>query len=459
MELSNELAAEPQSQSTVPAPTPSARPPRKPRPNYGLVHRHPLPLEVHALPAFLPQNPISVLRLAYIYLSHYLHPPSSHLPPTKRHRGYWDEATSSVHITDPTTIRALWEQGFFGKGSLSRSEPEWEKLRRERQEAAKAEREGRGGNTAAEVTRKRREERRREKLERARVEADALEEQLRAEGKLDGGGENQLPSSEGKTNGHAPETQHKDQDIPAVQAGITQDVAETVADAISSPSVPPISATGADTTTPPLRDEPNQEHLQLTPSEAFFLTYAVDVLDIHASSTSSDILSTSSLLTLFRRHSYFPSKPQPQLSSELALSHNDPFLLSYTAYHHYRALGWVIRPGLKFGCDFLLYYRGPAFSHAEFAVLVVPDYGRSKAKVEGKSRDWWWLHAANRVQSQVRKTLVLCYVEVPPEVEESDEKKAASDTGEAGVGVGKLLANYRIREFVLKRWTPNRDRG
>jgi len=130
MDSSTMAAPEPQLQSMVTAPTPAVKPPRKPRPNYGLVHRHPLPLEVHALPAFLPQNPISVLRLAYIYLSHYLHPPSSHLPPTKRYRGYWDEATSSVHITDPTTIRALWEQGFFGKGSLSRSEPEWEKLRR-----------------------------------------------------------------------------------------------------------------------------------------------------------------------------------------------------------------------------------------------------------------------------------------------------------------------------------------
>lgn len=456
MEPSNELAAEPPSQTIVPAPAPTltAKTPRKPRPNYGLVHRYPLPLEVHALPAFLPQNPISILRLAYIYLSHYLHPPSSHLPPIKRHRGYWDAATSSVHINDPTTIRALWEQGFFGKGSLSRSEPEWEKLRRERQEAAKAEREGRGGNTAAEVTRKRREERRREKLERARVEADALEEQLRAEGKLGAEKENQPPSADEKTNGHAVEKQQESQDTPVAQPAITQNVAETVADAIPPPSTAPTSTTGADTTIPPLDDEPNQEHLQLTPSEAFFLSYALGILDIHASSTSTDILSTSSLLTLFRRYSYFPAQPQPSQSLSSALSPNDPFLLTYTAYHHYRALGWVIRPGLKFGCDFLLYYRGPAFSHAEFAVLVVPDYGRCGASGagRGKNRDWWWLHAANRVQSQVRKTLVLCYVEVPPGVEESHEHKAEVD-------IGTLLASYRIREFVLKRWTPNRDRG
>jgi len=287
------------------------------------------------------------------------------------------------------------------------------------------------------------------------VEADALEEQLRAEGKLEGTKkENQLPNDDGQTDGLTVGKQQENRGTPAAQPAITQDVAETAAEALLPPSAPPTSTTGADTTTPPLQAEPNQEHLQLTPSEAFFLTYALGILDIHASATSADILSTSSLLSLFRRHSYFPPKPQSSLSQAPALSPSDPFLLTYTAYHHYRALGWVIRPGLKFGCDFLLYYRGPAFSHAEFAILVVPDYSRCRALGAGqsKSRDWWWLHAANRVQSQVRKTLVLCYVEVPPGVEQSNEHQTDMD-------IGTLLANYRIREFVLKRWTPNRDRG
>jgi tRNA-splicing endonuclease subunit Sen2 len=43
---------------------------------------------------------------------------------------------------------------------------------------------------------------------------------------------------------------------------------------------------------------------------------------------------------------------------------DDPFLVSYIAYHHYRSLGWVVKPGIKFCCDWLLYRRGPAFSHS-----------------------------------------------------------------------------------------------
>jgi tRNA-splicing endonuclease subunit Sen2 len=39
--------------------------------------------------------------------------------------------------------------------------------------------------------------------------------------------------------------------------------------------------------------------------------------------------------------------------------------VSYVAYHHYRSLGWVVKTGIKFCVDWLLYKRGLVFSHAE----------------------------------------------------------------------------------------------
>ena len=91
------------------------------------------------------------------------------------------------------------------------------------------------------------------------------------------------------------------------------------------------------------------------------------------------------------------------------------------------------------------------FSHAEFAILIVPEY--SKAAIEagtaGKRKDWWWLHCVNRVQSQVRKSLVLCYVEVPDRLE----------IGQDGFeDVGKVLRGYKVRDFVVRRWLANRSR-
>ena len=40
--------------------------------------------------------------------------------------------------------------------------------------------------------------------------------------------------------------------------------------------------------------------------------------------------------------------------------------MHYAAYHYYRSLGWVVKGGIKFCVDYLLYKRGPVFQHAEY---------------------------------------------------------------------------------------------
>ena len=57
------------------------------------------------------------------------------------------------------------------------------------------------------------------------------------------------------------------------------------------------------------------------------------------------------------------SNPQP--SPTVRLRPDNPFIVNYVAYHHYRSLGWTIKSGVKFCVDYLLYKRGPAFDHAE----------------------------------------------------------------------------------------------
>jgi tRNA-splicing endonuclease subunit Sen2 len=48
-----------------------------------------------------------------------------------------------------------------------------------------------------------------------------------------------------------------------------------------------------------------------------------------------------------------------------SLQFDNPFLVNYVVYHHYRSLGWVVKGGIKFCVDYLLYKRGPVFTHAE----------------------------------------------------------------------------------------------
>lgn len=90
---------------------------------------------------------------------------------------------------------------------------------------------------------------------------------------------------------------------------------------------------------------------------------------------------------------------------------DNPFLLSYIVYHHFRSLGWVVKSGTKFCVDYLLYKRGPVFSHAEFSILVVPEYVSKHDEDtspfarhhNGGEKSWVWFSMMNRVNSQVQK--------------------------------------------------------
>ncbi|KAF2841174.1 hypothetical protein M501DRAFT_1022577 [Patellaria atrata CBS 101060] len=389
--------------------------PTKPyqRPNYAQIHQSPLPIKIYPLPAFIPQNPLSVLRIAYAVLSQCTSSSRSHDNPYK---AYYSAADRSVHVTDPLAIRALWEKGFFGKGSLSRSEPNWFVGERRRLGIDNAE-------TAEEYTRRRREERRQFKEERARQERMAIEERLNKEKRLA---------------------------VGELQNGIVFSSNESEDATQRSTSSKVLSQT-------PIRQSPadsnameNKEHLQLSPEEAFFLVYGLNMLEIVDPDTGL-VNSATSLLRLFRGNSYFPP------ISYSSFQPDDPFLLRYVTYHHFRSLGWVVRSGIKFAVDFLLYNRGPAFTHAEFAIILLPSYSHPEwenstfASLKGGERSWWWFHSLNRVQSHVKKTLVCVYIDVPP------PSKDISRFGE-DANIGSFLKHYRVREFVFKRWIANRSR-
>lgn len=417
--------------------------PRSSRPNYNKLHSQPLPVKVYPLPPLIPHNPLSLLHIAFTYLSQWVAPPSSH--PRNPLPGYLSAETRSVHITDQATARILWEQGFFGKGSLSRSEPAWLEREKIRQGLLL-------GNTSEEVTRQRREERKQFKKDRARKEREAIDEKLAEEAiacPKNPGADTPAPR---ETDDFVlrPVSERASSDSPLFPNGNGRKQSPSSnkgMDDLSLPIVTPES---------PSYFIVNQEHLQLTLEEAFFLVYGLGVLEIQDPSNRQPI-STPTLFSICRSRSYFPPQPLANCSPD------DAFLLSYVVYHHFRSLGWVVRPGIKFAVDYLLYNRGPVFSHAEFAVIIVPSYSHAfwsstpglRAMIGKKvKKSWWWLHCVNRVQAQVRKSLVLVYVEVPP----PREIEQVTDQAGEVLDIGRLLSKYLVRELMLKRWTPNRSR-
>ncbi len=70
----------------------------------------------------------------------------------------------------------------------------------------------------------------------------------------------------------------------------------------------------------------------------------------------------------------------------------------YTVYKNFRSRGYIINPGIKFGCDFAVYERGPGIDHAPYLVHV---YNRTE------TIDATRVVLAGRLATTVRKQFIL----------------------------------------------------
>ncbi|KAF8705170.1 putativetRNA-splicing endonuclease subunit Sen2, partial [Rhizoctonia solani] len=194
----------------------------------------------------------------------------------------------------------------------------------------------------------------------------------------------------------------------------------------------------------------DMEHLQLTLQEAFFLANYLACLRILDPQNGQYIPSRSLLFTFLS----ISASPFPNLPTETPRPDN-PFLFNYIVYHHYRSLGWVVRGGIKFCVDYMLYKRGPVFSHAEFALVVIPVYenpaDKDTSPFQLQNTDpfsWSWLSTLNRINTQVKKTLILAYVTIPPVETTSPDILRGPE----------CFQLYSIREVVIRRFVPARMR-
>ncbi|TIA88623.1 hypothetical protein E3P81_03394 [Wallemia ichthyophaga] len=338
--------------------------------------------------------------------------------------GVYIKQTQSVWVINERDVRVLWTRGFFGKGSLSRSEPTWNDRQRKLAVGDKPQ------PTAEEITSKRRIERNKMKIERAKVLSEA---QLAAEAALEGSDSIKLsPPMPADDNDNLPLNEKSSNPI--------------------EPSSPPKWEPLEPDTQEEQQDLSNAEHLQLTLPEAFFLAWGIGCLKIVDPYTDA-VIPINQLWKECRLASMFLQNAPDSRDTCLQRLDN-PFLVNYAIYHYYRSLGWVIKSGIKFCVDIVLYKRGPVFHHAEFAVVICPTYEDQRDKESSPfdlhnsdKLSWQWLNTINRVNGQAKKTLILAYVQIP-----SQEKVRNLDDP------AKLLAEYRVKEVVLKRFVAARNR-
>lgn len=70
----------------------------------------------------------------------------------------------------------------------------------------------------------------------------------------------------------------------------------------------------------------------------------------------------------------------------------------YLVYKNFRDKGYIINPGIKFGCDFAVYEKGPGIDHAPYLVQV---YNRSEPITSTG------IVLAGRLATTVRKQFIL----------------------------------------------------
>jgi len=83
---------------------------------------------------------------------------------------------------------------------------------------------------------------------------------------------------------------------------------------------------------------------------------------------------------------------------DVCLKQHHNFEKKFQVYKNFRDKGYIVNPGIKFGCDFAVYEKGPGIDHAPFLVQV---YNRNENIT---STD---IVLAGRLATSVKKQFIL----------------------------------------------------
>ncbi|XP_014209807.1 tRNA-splicing endonuclease subunit Sen2 [Copidosoma floridanum] len=181
---------------------------------------------------------------------------------------------------------------------------------------------------------------------------------------------------------------------------------------------------------PQVKDEkfPVRETLHLTFEETFFLMYGLGCLRVV--DFDGKYLSIKEVWNCF-------CKDQKN------------FLQKYVTYHYFRSKGWVVKPGLKYGGDFVLYKEGPPFYHSSYIVIIdvldAVTFKRIESKV-ARNITWNKFIGLERLAEAVGKEVLFAQVLWPTTVS-TDTVSASPD----------VLSQFTVREILWKRWKFNQD--
>lgn len=361
-------------------------------------YKYPLPIHQLDLPQLFVHNPLSWAYWLYSYITSYNSLANKiHVDITRQNNFIHTE------VRDLTDMKYLWDNGFFGTGQLSRSEPTW--YDQMNKKYCNISLEESNGISLEQVTKLRRLQRLEFKKQREIVEEKLL--QLRKEGNLSPEQEAEILEQE-----RDKLRKFKDDQVALHIMDQDEDITEQEKERLLLQQSEILDKND---------NLINFESLELMPVETIFLSFALPIIDV-----SPINFITEQCITDIS-----------QYSKEL-----HTLLIQYAAYHHYRSHGWCVRSGIKFGSDYILYKRGPPFQHADFCIMVLDS---------NCSKPYTWYSTIARVCGTANKTLVLCYVEC---LENKEQILEWLQKGQ----LAKVFSSFKIGEVIYKRWVAGRNR-
>lgn len=364
-------------------------------------YKYPLPLhpvDTASLPDLILQNPLSWIHWTYKYYQLICN--GSNLCNKINVEIIGGANFPHIVVKDAADMLYLWENGFFGTGTLSRSEPSWYNRTDKLINGVGAQDHD---SQLEQITRNRRLERLEFKKLREKLENELLTLRQQSNG----------DESLEKINELLLKQREQLRDFKASQEQTHNDEGNNI-------------ITDLELDEQIFDDEGNLlplESLELMTVEATFLTFALPVLNISPTDLFQKII--------------------PALASTPSYSTIHNFIIQYVAYHHYRSHGWCVRSGIKFGCDYLLYKRGPPFQHAEFCITVMDN--------DSPKDDYTWYSRISRVIGGAKKTWILSYV----------TRTASKDLimkWWKQEQYHKVFHAYEVNEIIYKRWVPGKNR-
>lgn len=141
-----------------------------------------------------------------------------------------------------------------------------------------------------------------------------------------------------------------------------------------------------------------EEPLCLFLEEAFFLMHVLNILCLK--DTRGNTISVAQAFAKFR-----------------TVKRN--FLACYCAYLYLKSKNWIIKSGIKFGGDFVIYVKGPQFYHASYIVLIQEVF--DGAEMQSSAIDGLDFQGFNRIAETTGKDLLFLEVHYPSALDLSDD--------------------------------------